>query len=184
MNSPLLPDLQYTTNFVPGPSTLFERARRELAWDTRLRLRHTASTGLAYNYSGIVYPDCPMPDFLRELADAISVTVAHPITNCLANLYEGEESRMGFHSDSAAGIVPRTSTSIISLGGERNLTFRSKDPQRRTINVRLEHGSLLVMRASVQELWTHALLPEPGAAPRISLTFRFVAQAPDISEAD
>lgn len=178
MNAPLLPDLQYTPNFAPCPSALFEQARRELAWDTRLRLRHTASTGLAYNYSGITYPDRPMPEFLRAVADAISATVAHPITNCLANLYDGDESQMGFHSDSADGIVPQTSTSILSLGGERKLTFRSKDTERRRVTVPLEHGSLLVMRASVQELWKHALLPEPGVAPRISLTFRHIARFP------
>jgi hypothetical protein len=107
-----------------------------------------------------------------------SSSCVRPITDCIANVYEDEESRIGSHSDSADGIVPQTSTSLIFLGGERNLTFRSKHPQRRKINVRLQHGSLLVMRAPVQELWTHALLPKRGAAPRISLTFRFVARAP------
>lgn len=170
------PDLHYIRDFVPDPSALLERARVELRWDDRMAARRTASTGLAYNYSGISYPDSPMPEFLREIADRISVIVAHPITNCLANLYDTGDARMGFHSDSAQGIALDSSTSIVSLGCTRALTFRSKDASRHTLAVRLEAGSLLIMRASVQQLWKHALLPDPalGAAERISLTFRHI----------
>lgn len=178
MSSTLLPDLCLIRDFVPDAPALLEQAHVELLWDDRMAARRTASAGLAYNYSGISYPDTPMPGFLRELADRIGAIVAHPITNCLANLYDSGASRMGFHSDSGQGIAPGSSTSIVSLGCTRRLTFRSREASRHTLAVRLEAGSLLVMRASVQQFWMHALLPEPslGATERISLTFRHIVR--------
>jgi alkylated DNA repair dioxygenase AlkB len=170
-------DVRYLPRFASDPAALFARAQRELVWDQRMAARQTASVGLAYNYSGNVYPDTPMPGFLRVLADQIAELVAHPITNCLANLYVDGAARMGFHSDSAKGIAPGTTTSILSLGATRSLTFRSTDPARHTETFSLEPGSLFVMAASVQDAWKHGLLPVPGAATRISLTFRHIVRA-------
>lgn len=167
-------DVQYTPGFVSEPEALFARVRKELSWDQRMAARQTASCGLAYNYSGIAYPDVPMPEFLAELAVRIARLVHHPITNCLANLYDTGQSRMGFHSDSASGVAPGTSTSILSLGAARPLTFRLKSSPDHTRVFQLEPGSLLVMAASVQSSWMHALLPVPGCSPRISLTFRHI----------
>ena len=167
-------DVSYIPRFVPAAAEILERAHSELPWDRRMTARQTASSGLAYNYSGIEYPDVPMPTFVSELAARIVEVVGHPIANCLANLYETGESRMGFHSDSAAGVAPDTSTAIVSLGARRALTFRAKTPDEHRYTIELESGSLLVMRAGVQELFLHALLPSPGSALRISLTFRHI----------
>lgn len=175
MAAPLL-DVLYTPGFAPDHARLFNLARHELAWDSRMAARQTASCGLAYNYSGNVYPDVPMPTFILELASRIAAAVSHPITNCLANLYLTGESRMGFHSDSAAGIAPMTSTAIVSLGAARTLTLRAKGSHERTASYLLEPGSLFVMAASVQDIWQHALLPEACAEPRISLTFRHIVR--------
>ncbi len=176
MSSQLAPEVRYLPAFVPDAAALFDTARRELGWTQRIAARQTASCGLAYDYSGLTYPDTPMPAFVRALADRISRLVEHPITNCLGNLYETGDSRMGFHSDSSEGIVLGTTTSILSLGFDRELTFRSKDAERRTTAFPLEAGSLLVMAASVQDLWMHAVLPVAASGSRISLTFRHIAE--------
>src|SRR5262249_13134080 len=78
---------------------LFIRIRDETSWDQRMRARKTASFGVAYNYSGIEYPDVPMPAHLLELAQRVAATVGHPINNCLVNFYPDGLSTMGFHSD-------------------------------------------------------------------------------------
>src|SRR5690349_7388590 len=136
-------DVQYMPGFVSDPDALFARVWSGLSWDQRMAARQTASCGLAYNYSGIAYPDIPMPEFLSELVARIASVVRHPITNCLANLYDTGESRMGFHSDSASGVAPGTSTSILSLGSARPLTFRLKASPAHTRVFQLESGSLL-----------------------------------------
>ena len=170
------PDVRYLDAFVSDPADLFQRSRATLSWDQRMRARETASCGIAYNYSGIDYPDCPMPDFIELWALRVSEIVGHPINNCLANYYPDGESRMGFHSDSSDGIVAETSTSIISLGDVRTLTFRPKRDRSRHVHRPLAAGSLLVMAPSVQIEWQHGLLPANEAGPRLSLTFRQLQQ--------
>ncbi|APR87414.1 Alkylated DNA repair protein [Minicystis rosea] len=146
-------------DFVPDPASLWEQATSELLWDDRIRARRTASVGIAYNYSGIWYPDVPMPDFISTLATRVAALVAHPITNCLANFYPTGESKMGFHADAAEGIVPGTSTSILSLGARRPLVFKPKSGGDARPEFALDPGSLLIMDASVQDHWLHALPP-------------------------
>jgi hypothetical protein len=83
-------------------------------------------------------------------------------------------SSMGFHSDSYEHLEPGTTVSILSLGGPRTLRFRRKDAKEHLIDLRLTSGSLLVMQQHLQATWLHALLPEPDAPPRMSLTFRHI----------
>jgi len=167
-------DIRYVAGFIADPDTLFRTASHELEWDRRMAARRTASSGTAYNYSGNSYPDVAMGEFLLDMVERISRFVGHPITNCLANLYETSDSRMGFHSDSAAGIAPGSSTAIVSLGGTRDLVFRPKSMPEPKRAVTLHPGSLLVMGASVQDHWLHAVPPAAGGLPRISLTFRHI----------
>ncbi len=166
--------MEYLEAFTPEPARFLERLHHSITWDTRMRARLTASFGAPYDYSGITYPPVPMPPDLRALAESVEGVVGHRITNCLINFYPDGESRMGFHSDSYEHLEPGTTVSILSLGGPRMLRFRRKDAKERIVNLRLDSGSLLVMRQRVQDEWLHALPPEPTAPPRMSLTFRFI----------
>lgn len=168
----MTPEITYQPGFISGPDALLDEAMGSLSWDDRMRSRRTASCGIAYNYSGISYPDTEMPGFIAEIAARIAGLVGHPINNCLANLYQSGASTMGFHSDSSEGVVPGTTTSIVSLGSERVLTFRLMRDRSQTHELRLGSGSLLIMASRVQDEWEHALLRAGEAGVRISLTFR------------
>ncbi|WP_437997635.1 alpha-ketoglutarate-dependent dioxygenase AlkB [Sorangium sp. So ce185] len=169
-------EAQYLAGFVADPTALFDMAERSLAWDDRMHSRRTASCGVAYNYSGISYPDCEMPPFVQELAARIAGVAGHGINNCLANFYADGAAKMGFHSDSSAGVAAGTTTSIVSLGAPRVLTFRRRSRRGERHDMALAPGSLLIMRASVQEGWQHAVLAVEAAGPRISLTFRSLSR--------
>ncbi|WP_437956594.1 alpha-ketoglutarate-dependent dioxygenase AlkB [Sorangium sp. So ce119] len=169
-------DVQYLEGFVADPTTMFDMAERSLSWDDRMHSRRTASCGVAYNYSGISYPDCEMPPFVQELADRLAGVVGHRINNCLANLYADGTAKMGFHADSSAGVVDGSTTSILSLGAPRVLTFRRRLHRNDRHDIALAPGSLLIMGAGVQEGWQHAVLAIEAAGPRISLTFRFLSR--------
>lgn len=169
-------DVQYLEGFVADPAAMFDMAERSLSWDDRMHSRRTASCGVAYNYSGISYPDCEMPSFVQDLAARLAGVVGHPINNCLANFYADGTAKMGFHSDSSAGVVAGTTTSILSLGAPRVLTFRRNLRRDERHDMALAPGSLLIMRASVQEGWQHAVLAVEAAGPRISLTFRSLSR--------
>ncbi|WP_205525552.1 alpha-ketoglutarate-dependent dioxygenase AlkB family protein [Pyxidicoccus trucidator] len=161
-------------DFTPESSRLLEHFQRNIAWDTRMRARLTASFGAPYDYSGITYPPVPMPPDLRAMAQAVEGVARHRITNCLINFYPEGASSMGFHSDSYEHLEPGTTVSIISLGGPRTLRFRRKDAREHLVDLRLGSGSLLVMQQHIQDAWQHALPPEPTAPPRMSLTFRCI----------
>ncbi|WP_437792261.1 alpha-ketoglutarate-dependent dioxygenase AlkB [Sorangium sp. So ce693] len=113
---------------------------------------------------------------MQELAARLAGVVGHRINNCLANFYADGTAKKGFHSDSSAGLVAATTTSILSLGAPRVLTFRRNLRRDERHDMALAPGSLLIMRASVQEGWQHAVLAVEAAGPRISLTFRSLSR--------
>ena len=166
----------YLPNIVPEPAVLLRDALARLHWDQRMRSRQTASVGIAYNYSGISYPNVPLPPFVVGLVRQIEAVVGHRITNCLANYYPTGASRMGFHSDSGRGVVDGTTTAILSLGASRALTFRHKERREVHLTQQLESGSLFVMAYEIQGNWEHALLPAEATGPRMSLTFRHLVE--------
>lgn len=171
---PMTPDVALFPDFAAAPEELFVLLRDETVWDERMRARKTASFGVAYNYSGISYPDVPMPAYLSELAQRVAAAVGHPVNNCLVNFYPDGRSTMGFHSDATDDLHPESTVAVISLGERRTLTFRLKAQRRHLVEYELLPAALLVMAPSVQRDWQHALLAAEGVGPRISLTFRQV----------
>lgn len=162
----------YKKDFFKNHIELYNLIYNTVVWDERMLSRRTASFGVAYNYSGISYPDTLMPNFLVSIAEQVRPLSSHSFNNCLINDYPDGNSTMGFHSDSIQELVPNTYIAIISLGSTRILTFRSKvDPAHR-VEIPLEPGSVLLMPQSTQLEWKHALLAASNVGPRISITFR------------
>ncbi|MEO1628577.1 MAG: alpha-ketoglutarate-dependent dioxygenase AlkB, partial [Bacteroidota bacterium] len=61
----------------------------------------------------------------------------------------------------------------ISLGAERQFSFRRMDDVSEQCNLVLQNGSLLVMGQHCQQRYQHAILPQSDCQqPRINLTFR------------
>ncbi len=79
---------------------------------------------------------------------------------------------MGYHSGSAEELAPGTGVAIVSLGAERSITFRSIADSKEKYYYPLQSGSLLYMSQQIQDDWKHAVLKQPEAGGRISLTFR------------
>ncbi len=164
--------VRMVAGFVPTHADLYRLLLATTVWDDRIRARKSASFGTPYNYSGIDYPTIAFPVHLLPTADQLEQKLGYRSNNCLANFYPDGVSTMGFHSDSTTQLEPGTGIAIISLGAERTLTFRHQEDRTRLESFRLPSGSLLFMSAVMQNEWKHAILPEEGAGPRISLTFR------------
>jgi alkylated DNA repair dioxygenase AlkB len=105
----------------------------------------------------------------------VAARIGEDVNNCLLTYYPDGRSRMGFHSDSEAGIVPGTGVAIVSLGAQRPLRFRVTARPDERIDYVLAPGSLLFMPPRVQAEWQHALPRSSQRLPRISLTFRTIA---------
>lgn len=164
----------YEDDFLPGADRVFDWALTHVPWDQRIRARKTASYGEPYNYAGLTYPRLDFPPELEQVRARVSERLATPYNNCLLNYYPDGGSRMGFHSDSAEGIVEGAGVVIVSLGAARALRFRRTAQKDDRVDYLLAPGSLLFMAPEVQRLWEHALPRTSRDAPRVSLTFRAV----------
>ena len=168
------PPIDLRENFVSDPHALLRQLRSHVTWDDRMRSRRTASYGAAYNYSQIAYPDVEMLDVLRPICSLIDRAFGFLPNNCLLNEYPDGDARMGFHSDEIDQLEPGTGVAILSLGAPRSMVFRRKADRTTLHPVELNNDSMLYMPAAMQSDWQHAIPAAPGAAERISLSFRLL----------
>jgi alkylated DNA repair dioxygenase AlkB len=167
----------------PGAATaLFHSLLTGVTWDERMKARKTACFGQTYDDSGVDYQIVPMHPLLLPLCHAIECELGFAPTNCLLNYYESGRSTMGFHSDATHNLANGTGVAIVSLGAERNLTFRSKTDQDLLVDFPLPHGSLFYMTQLTQDHWTHAVKRTETDDARISLTFRRILNPEEIAD--
>lgn len=169
------PEVLFLADFLPNANLLFSELVTTTIWDSRLKVRRTASFGAPYNYSRMTYPEVPLPETLLPLQAQLAQVLEFAPNNCLVNYYPDGRSTMGFHRDDTAGLAPNTGVAIVSLGATRTLVFRQREFPDQTVTFPLSSGSLLYMPPAVQDTWQHGVPEEPEATGgRISLTFRQV----------
>jgi alkylated DNA repair dioxygenase AlkB len=166
------PNIIIIENFINNAEALFKEIQNNVNWDERIKARKTASFGVAYNYSGITYPEIKIMACLVPICEQIESTVGFYPNNCLMNYYVDGNSKMGYHSDSAAELQEETGVAILSLGAERTISYRSKLDKEHKVKYKLKNGALLYMNNDIQQKWMHAIPKETDVGERISLTFR------------
>ena len=107
-----------------------------------------------------------------------------PFNSVGLNFYRDGRDSVAPHNDHLDEIVEGFPIALVSLGGTRRMTIRSKKPPRRVLHLDLEPGSLLMMSYATQLHYTHGVpkTVDP-VGPRISLAFR-VKPARTASEED
>jgi hypothetical protein len=168
----LEPKIEIITNFVENTNILFNFLKNQINWSEKIKGRKTASFGVPYNYSGITYPEVPMLDVLLPICQKIATELGFYPNNCLINYYLDGNSKMGYHSDSAAELKEGTGVVIVSLGAERVISYRSKLKPEYKVKYKLENGTLLYMENDVQKQWMHGIPKTKDVGERISLAFR------------
>jgi alkylated DNA repair dioxygenase AlkB len=161
-------------NFISNHQELYDWCVATIPWDDRIAARKTASCGVPYNYPGLDYPLAPFPPLIETVRARIAEVIGFDANNCLLNWYLDGRSRMGFHSDSAAGLAPNSGVAIVSLGAPRTLRFRRTANPDERLDYPLVPGELLFMEKRVQDEWQHAVPRNSSLLGRISLTFRIV----------
>ena len=92
----------------------------------------------------------------------------------LANLYRDGNDSNGWHADDEASLGPQPTIASLSLGATRRFLLRHR-ADGTTVELALEHGSLVVMAGLSQKCWKHTIPKERRVRePRINLTFRYV----------
>lgn len=133
--------------------------------------------GKSYSYSGIQMNPTPWSEELLEIKQAIEKHTNSPFNSVLINYYRDGKDRVAWHSDDEKELGRNPVIGSISFGAERKFKLRHKEYQRNgcRVEMKLEHGSLLLMKGETQHHWVHEIPRTALAiAPRINLTFRSI----------
>jgi len=127
-----------------------------------------------YTYSSTTKSALPWTQELLELKLLIEQQTGETYNSCLLNLYHTGEEGMAWHSDAEKVLKKNGAIASLSLGAERRFAFKHK-VSKETINLFLQHGSLLLMKDHTQTHWLHRLPPTKIISkPRVNLTFRTI----------
>ena len=92
------------------------------------------------------------------------------------NLYHNGSEGMAWHSDGEKDLKKHGAIASLTLGAERNFSFKHKKTKER-ITLPLMSGSLLIMTGLTQENWLHRLPPtKKKFRERVNLTFRTIVR--------
>ena len=112
--------------------------------------------------------------YLMHILSYIRIVIPElKFNSAMVHKYVDGHSFMPHHSDNESCIENGSDIVSISLGDSRCIEFVNKDNGEST-QVQLGHGDVLTMSRSSQEMFTHAILSEPGKESRISITLRLI----------
>jgi len=140
--------------------------------------------GLTYKYSNTVVPAKTWTPHLLKIKADIEQACGQTFNFVLINRYADGHDHMGEHKDDEEELVKGAPIASLSLGQPRDFVFRHQDAKNNTgdsvaapppVKIKLESGSLLVMKPPTNDFWYHSLPKRsiksaPGV--RINMTFR------------
>ncbi|MDI3323315.1 alpha-ketoglutarate-dependent dioxygenase AlkB [Pontibacterium granulatum] len=131
--------------------------------------------GISYLYSNLKLDAESWHPALQQLKNRLVEPCGTNFNAVLLNLYRNGQDSMGWHSDDEPELGQNPTIASISLGEERRFLLRRKDEHNLKREIVLQHGSLLVMRGTLQHFWQHSVpRTQKPRKPRINLTFRHV----------
>ena len=109
---------------------------------------------------------------IRQRVEAITGVRFNSV---LLNYYRDGNDSVAWHSDNEKALGTHPVIASVSFGQVRNFDIRNKTDHLLKYSIRLEHGSLLIMKGDLQANWDHRIAksvkPMKG---RLNLTFRVV----------
>lgn len=140
--------------------------RRKAAW--------YGDQPFSYTYSGSTKLVLPWTKELLTLKEITEQKTGETFNSCLLNLYHDGSEAMSWHSDAEKELKQCGAIGSMSFGAERKFSFKHKQTKE-TLSLVLEHGSLLVMKGTIQTHWLHQLpATKKVSNPRVNLTFRTI----------
>jgi len=129
----------------------------------------------SYTYSGIKVLPVPFPETIKRLNKLVEEKSGYIFNSVLLNLYRNGEDKVAWHADDEKSLGNEINIASISVGAERDFQFKSKHNSDDKKELKLTHGSLLVMHDPIQDHWLHQIpVRKKVSEPRINLTFRYI----------
>ena len=129
-----------------------------------------------YGYSNIKMRSKPFGGHLLLIKQILENELKIKFTSCLANLYRNGQDSNGWHADNEKELGLNPIIASVSLGEERIFHLKHKTDKTLKTKIKLEHGSLLLMKGATQRNWLHQIpKTKKPIGKRINLTFRIIA---------
>ncbi|GGB81362.1 alpha-ketoglutarate-dependent dioxygenase AlkB family protein [Dyadobacter sediminis] len=131
--------------------------------------------GKAYRFSGSTFEPLPWTAELSNLKEKIAEFTGLNFNSVLLNYYRNGNDSVAWHSDNEEELGNNPCIVSVSLGQPRQFDFRHKTDHSGKYSLRLENGSLLIMKGDLQHHWEHRI-PKSAkdTGERINLTFRTI----------
>ena len=175
----LLDDASGRIDYVPSlldagfAQAAFVALRDGARWKSERRQMYAREVDVPRLLGSYKLADAALPPVIATIHEAVRARVDAPFDSVGLNLYRDERDSVAPHNDHLYDIRKGFPIALLSLGATRRMIIRTKKAPRRSLNVDLEAGSLLVMDYATQIHYDHGVpkTKEP-VGERISLAFR------------
>ncbi|WP_443947297.1 alpha-ketoglutarate-dependent dioxygenase AlkB family protein [Pedobacter sp. AW1-32] len=112
-------------------------------------------------------------DDLYKLKNLVEPIAGITFNSVLLNYYRDGQDSVAWHSDNETVMGSHPTIASLTFGQVRCFDIRKKNNHKEKYSIRLEHGSLLIMKGDLQQNWEHRIAKSSKAMKaRINLTFR------------
>ena len=127
-----------------------------------------------YSFSGIKLDPLPWTEELLKIKDDIEPLCKTSFNSVLLNLYRDGNDSISWHTDAEKELGRNPIIASVNFGAERVFQLKHMHTQEK-VEIRLHHGSLLVMMGELQHFWKHQVPKSKKVTQhRINLTFRVI----------
>ena len=129
-----------------------------------------------YDYASIskATPNSWTPELLY-IKQIVEPLAGVKFNSVLLNYYRDGNDSVAWHSDNEKALGTHPTIASVTFGQVRAFDIRNKANHQLKYSVKLEHGSLLLMKGDLQIAWDHRIAKSTKAIkPRLNLTFRVV----------
>jgi alkylated DNA repair dioxygenase AlkB len=117
----------------------------------------------------------PWTPELRLLKVQVEQLAGITFNSVLLNYYRNGNDSVAWHSDNEKALGTHPVIASLSFGQVRSFDIRNKEDHRRKYSIKLESGSLMIMKGNLQQDWEHRIAKSvTPMKPRVNLTFRVV----------
>jgi alkylated DNA repair dioxygenase AlkB len=167
--------IEYTPEFVDAATALrwFAALRDGVPWCGERRRMYDRDVDVPRQHASYRLDSDRLPAALREATSHVTAALGVPFNGAGLNFYRDGRDSVAPHNDHLYEIVEGYPIALLTLGSTRRMTIRSKARPRRTLDLDLEPGSLLVMSYETQMHYDHGV-PKTNerVGERVSVAFR------------